>query len=134
MRFRKIFLLSVWTLILLTAFVLHNQNPGETKYFPQCAFHGISGLHCPGCGAARAIHSMLSGDILGALKNNLFLVILAPAIFWLLILDTAREFWGFKPKLKPAPAALLVLLFVLLVLYTVLRNIPGPPWDFLRPE
>ena len=134
MSYRKVFLVFIWTAIFAVTIILLKHKPEDAAFLPKCAFHGISGLHCPGCGAARAIHSILSGDILGALKNNLFLVLLAPTIFWLLILDTAREFWGFKPKLKPAPAALLVLLFVLLVLYTVLRNIPGPPWDLLRPE
>lgn len=100
---------------------------------PKCAFHGVSGLYCPGCGATRAIQSLLDGNFIGALKNNLFIVLLMPVIFWLLFLDTAREFWKWNPQLKPAPPAVLFGLFALLVIYSVLRNLPGTQWDFLRP-
>src|SRR5699024_12379685 len=39
-------------------------------HVPLCLFNHLTGLECPGCGAIRAVHALLAGDPLFALRNN----------------------------------------------------------------
>jgi hypothetical protein len=97
-------------------------NPGETRLFPPCVFHALTGLHCPGCGSLRALHRLLHGDLAGALRFNPLTVISPPV----LALLAWRKDWAARPAV--AWTALAVLL-----LYGVLRNIPAWPLSWLAP-
>lgn len=44
---------------------------------PQCLFHRLTGLDCPGCGTQRAVHAMFAGDFGRAWSSN-------PALFFAL--------------------------------------------------
>ena len=49
---------------------------------PRCAFKGLTGLDCPGCGAQRAAHALMHGRLAEAWGYNaalFFLVLLAGA-------------------------------------------------------
>ncbi len=45
-------------------------NPAETRFFPVCVFHYITGFDCPGCGTARALHAALHGRFAEAFGYN----------------------------------------------------------------
>ena len=130
---RKAFIILAWITIVAMAALLLNNDPTRTFFLPKCAFHSLTGLFCPGCGGTRALYSLLHGDFLAAIHYNLFAILLAPIIIWLLTLDTGRVFFGWKLRPKPAPAILLWILFWAMLGYGVLRNIPGQPWSWLRP-
>ena len=53
-------------------------DPVTNKYFPSCIFYKLTGLFCPGCGAQRSIHSLLTGDIIAAVHANILLVFCLP--------------------------------------------------------
>jgi len=53
-------------------------NPTDFKWFPQCPVKQLTGLSCPACGFQRAAHSLLNGDVKGALSYNYFFVIGIP--------------------------------------------------------
>jgi hypothetical protein len=54
-------------------------------WLPRCVFHELSGLHCPGCGATRALHALAHGQIMQALWCNALLVALVLALpAWIL--------------------------------------------------
>ena len=45
---------------------------------PLCLVHRLTGLDCPGCGATRAVHALLDGDLPLALRNNVLIVVALP--------------------------------------------------------
>ena len=55
-------------------------NPEECQIFPQCPFRQLTGLLCPGCGSQRAIHQLLNGHLISAIRHNAFLVVMLPWI------------------------------------------------------
>ncbi|MGI8469126.1 MAG: DUF2752 domain-containing protein [Pyrinomonadaceae bacterium] len=106
-------------------------NPVTAGFFPQCPFHALTGMNCPGCGLTRGFHALFQGDVLGALHYNLLLPIYAfifGYLFVSLILTAVRGCglswkifhpwmaWGF---------------FALLLSFAVLRNLPFYPFNLL---
>ena len=118
-------------LIILLYFFIY---PLYQQYFPKCIFHNLTGLYCPLCGTQRAISSLLHGNILLATKDNL-LVIAALTLFVFL---SAAFF--FKPRSRKninysiiySSSFLSAVLFVLVV-FTIVRNIPVYPFTLLTP-
>lgn len=94
-----------------------------TQHVPLCLFHSLTGLQCPGCGATRAVHALLTGNIVLSLRCHALLI---PAV---LLAVTAWIRWSrdrMRGMTRPAPrrATVLVVLAVVMV-YTVARNLPG---------
>lgn len=100
---------------------------------PPCPLRALTGVYCPGCGSARCLHALLRGDLALALAMNPLLVITAP----LLVLMALRA-GNLLPTWAPWERVLAVArrprmwLWVLLG-YTVLRNLPWPPFAWLAP-
>jgi Protein of unknown function (DUF2752) len=102
-------------------------DPERSRAYPQCLFHQITGLHCPGCGATRAVHALLHGHLIDALRFNPLLVIGVP----LAAIAVARRSYA-TGRLDCPPISGRAVLFVLL-LFATLRNIPGPMSGLLAP-
>lgn len=45
-------------------------DPVRTPFFPRCPLFALTGLQCPGCGTARALHAALHGRFAEALRFN----------------------------------------------------------------
>lgn len=108
-------------------------NPAQHSFYPRCLFHALTGLHCPGCGALRALHHLSRGDLQTALHFNPLVVLAAPVFLaW-----QARNFLG----KKPAPAHVNVFarpvvgwsLVALVVVFSIVRNLPFAPFTSLAP-
>jgi hypothetical protein len=125
-------------------------DPNTPGHYPMCPLKAITGLDCPGCGGLRAVHSLVHGDLAGALNHNLLAVLLfipAIAIWWALWF---RREWleaspsgtsphsgdtqaggavvAAAPWLNPSLTRRLWLsAFVVIGIFTVIRNIPGVP-------
>ena len=98
--------------------------PGSphAKWLPKCMFYHVTGLYCPGCGATRALSAMLHGDMKASLHNNLLLFPLLALIAVLIV----------KPEISlKRPVAVAIVAVVLL--FTILRNIPAAPFTYLAP-
>lgn len=75
--------LSVTTIIFLVlgavaVVVLYFLDPAQYALMPKCVFKLLTGYSCPGCGFQRAVHALLHGDVVGAVRFNLFLLVGVP--------------------------------------------------------
>lgn len=61
------------------AWVLYTFAPAGNRFYPQCVFHAVTGLDCPGCGTTRALHALLHGDVAAAFRFNPMLFVLMAA-------------------------------------------------------
>ncbi len=110
---------------------LATHKPVEGGLFPPCLFHLATGLHCPGCGGTRAAHLALSGDFLGALRQNAFFLALMPLVAIYLFTLTryaATGTWS-APKISGKKATAIIA--VLVIGFAILRNLPG--LEFMAP-
>jgi hypothetical protein len=105
-------------------------DPNQPGHYPTCPFLAMTGWYCPGCGSLRAMHDLAHGDLHGALARNPLTVLALP---FLLVTYAVwvRRLWRADPRRWAAPAWLIWAFFGLVVLYGVLRNLPG--WTWLSP-
>lgn len=127
------FLLAGFILVSIIAVVLLTQfDPNQVgNPLPACPSRWLTGLYCPGCGATRALHALLHGNIEKAFSMNPVFVLAGPIVILLFLHQTVR---------LPAGMARLVVFFSdarpwawLLIGFAVLRNFPWYPFNLLAP-
>ncbi len=113
-------------------FIDPEKSPGATM---SCFTYACTGLYCPGCGDTRALHALTHGHVIRAFDYNLlfpFIVIIL-AWYYLVGLTTLlfrrRVMW--IPQSIPKWGAIGI--GVVVVLFTVMRNIPVWPFSILAP-
>jgi hypothetical protein len=98
-----------------------------------CLFHEMTHLYCPGCGATRAVWALTKGDFgLAARQNAWFVFLILPwvaslGLVWFTRSKASGEaigVWSNRLTYVTAYAA---------IGFFVLRNVPLPVFDFLRP-
>ncbi|HOY64859.1 MAG: hypothetical protein BWY28_01835 [bacterium ADurb.Bin236] len=100
---------------------------------PACAFHSMTGLHCPGCGGLRAMHALANGRFAEAAGHNaLFVLIFLPLGAFAATLWFNRRITG-RAGLPPFPSAAAWFLVALAVIFAILRNLPFYPFTILAP-
>lgn len=64
--------------------ILYFHDPQKSGAFLPCPFHWLTGWHCPGCGAQRAMHDALHLRMAEAFGHNAALVCALPllAVQW----------------------------------------------------
>jgi hypothetical protein len=87
---------------------------------PLCPTHALLGIDCPACGSTRAVHSLLTGDLVGAASHNVLLVAALPLL----------ALWTLSRRPLVVPRWGLPALVVVLATFTVARNlaVPGLAW------
>lgn len=53
-------------------------EPSGQPFFPRCWLYQVTRLQCPGCGATRAVHSLLNGQVGEAFRLNALVVLAIP--------------------------------------------------------
>ncbi len=114
------------------ALVLYLFNPAQSAFYPFCVFHRTTGLLCPGCGSLRALHQLLHGHLLTALRYNALLVLTLPFLLWAAAHQLSCYFRHVRSRIVIRPAWVWTGLAVL-VIYAVLRNLPFSQLAFLGP-
>lgn len=114
-----------WALALLAlaGIGLRFVDAAELSAVPLCPLHALTGLHCPGCGATRALHALVRGDVALALRMNALFVGALPALALasLVRVDPARSARGWIAGAVLAAA------------FGVARNLPLEPFARLAP-
>jgi hypothetical protein len=126
----------------LTGMLIYLLPPEKGGIYPTCLFHTLTGLYCPSCGSTRALHNLMHGRILTALRFNPLVAILSiPVALYFLKLGrfalTGRTFrWRIRlirlRRMKINKETLWILLAVVL-LFWILRNIHLYPFSLLAP-
>lgn len=99
-------------------------DPARHVLYPACLFKKVTGYDCPGCGGLRALHHLLRGEVGEAFRLNALVVATLPLL-------SALAFRAWRKSAPPRPTAVLLwfwLLFALLVLFGIVRNLPL--WPF----
>jgi len=108
-------------------------NPAEHQIFPRCMFNSITGYYCPGCGSQRAIHSLLHFDFAGVVGYNFLFIPGFVLIFYHYSHPILNRFFGWKlPNIfyfKSTPW----IIFGVVILFWIARNIPFYPFSVLAP-
>jgi hypothetical protein len=114
--------------------LLYCAAPTEDSFYPRCLFHALTGLHCPGCGSTRCLHALLHGDAVQALAYNPLTVLALPFLLvWFARLGLAAA-RNKRVRSRPLPARWIRLIFVAIVVFWILRNLPWFPFDLLAPH
>ena len=104
-------------------------DPAGASFYPPCPFRALTGLYCPGCGSLRALHRLLHGDVLAAVKLNPLMVLSLP---FLMYSAGSRAVGVAQGRGLPSvflPAKWIWALLVVIILYGVWRNTPWyPAW------
>ena len=98
-------------------------DPARVSFFPPCLFHQLTGLDCPGCGAQRALHQLLHGHLIAALRLNAMFVLSLPLLAWF-----SPRFISQLLKRQPLPfnTRWLWVYLEAWVVFAIMRNLPFP--------
>jgi hypothetical protein len=108
--------------------MLYFINPNTTKV-PLCPLHAVIGLWCPLCGATRATHALLHGDVLTAVHDNALYVMGLPLLLlvwwrWCQLLSSR----GTEQSTRLLPRMLTIGIVVAALVFGVVRNLSFGAW------
>lgn len=115
---------------------LYARDPAEGGY-PLCMFHYLTGLYCPGCGTARAVHRLLHGQLLAAMRMNVLAVGMLPVLLAVVGVNSIAAWRGTAihwPRPRWAPANWRWGVVTLVIAFWLLRNVPIWPFSLLAPH
>lgn len=108
----------------LAALVVRDPHGGGS--YGICPSLLLLGVYCPGCGALRGTHDLVTGDVVEAVGHNLLLV---PALAWLAWWWLAQATSGTRLAVRgPWDSARFAYgLLAVVAVFAVVRNLPGSP-------
>lgn len=115
-------------LILLRVF-----DPATAGIFPPCPVHYLTGWYCPGCGSLRAMHALLHGNFVKAWAMNPLTVMLLPFLSYGLISEALFWMRGTRLPQPALSAGQIRVLFAVIILFGVVRNLSVQPFAWLAP-
>jgi Protein of unknown function (DUF2752) len=110
------------------ALALHVRDPHAAGSWGYCPT-ALLGFSCPLCGSLRAVNDLTHLDLAAAASSNLLLVLAIPVIVALWgrrLVACWRGGAAFRPL--SAPRAVWVALAVVVLAFTVARNLPVGAW------
>ena len=117
--------------ITVGSFAVSYFNPVTAGFFPQCPFHQLTGLNCPGCGLTRGFHALFHGDILGALHYNAMLPVYVFLIGYMLVSMFLIAVRGRGLSWKIFPPSAMYAFMIVTIIFSVARNLPFYPFNLL---
>jgi hypothetical protein len=112
--------------------IVRHAGPVPAAWCPPCLLHALTGLHCPGCGSTRLLHALAHGRLLTACGHNILIAISVPVLVPWGIVSLWR---GLRRNQPPphVPSGVARIVFVVVVVFTVARNLPWWPFILLAP-
>lgn len=108
-------------------------DPNEPGTYPVCPSLSLFGVLCPLCGGLRGMHALTQGDLVGMVSSNVFVPLVVVLGTWAWLSWMLATVGG--PRLRPPVLRnrTWVAIGVLALVYTVLRNLAGTPFEILAP-
>ncbi len=131
---RLLFLIPTLLAIAALAAFASIDLPSLGRSLPLCPLHELTGLHCAGCGSTRALHCLLHGRLLDALRFNPLFVSALPFALYLWLCWGAYALFRRRLPLPRLRIRMIVAGICLLVIFGVVRNIPYYPFTLLAPH
>ena len=103
-------------------------EPTRSGLYPPCFFHTLTGLYCPGCGSARALHQLLHGHVASAFALNPAATLFVPVLGYAYMASAARVLRGRPRRAVLVSQGWIWMALVSVVAYWVARNIPIYPF------
>jgi hypothetical protein len=101
-------------------------DPNTPGHYPLCPTRALFGLDCPGCGALRGTHDLVTGNLAGALDNNVLLVVFLPLAVVLWVRWVMRAWKGQTPAVSRAVfqrrTTVMITVLVAVLAFGVIRN------------
>lgn len=107
---------------------------GESKLYPRCTFKQATGLDCSGCGSTRAVSALAHGQIGQAFAYNALLMLTLPILSWWFLHCLVYGISGRRLWPRDIGVKWIWLLPVLIILFSVIRNLPWFPFTLLAPH
>lgn len=112
----------------LATVALHLRDPHSEGSWGICPTAAM-GFSCPGCGGLRAVNDLSNLRVLDAASSNLLFVLSLPLIAYAFVRWSHGRWTGHA--WQPSDRALkhgAIVLGVVLVVFTVMRNTPAGSW------
>ena len=106
--------------------LLRRFDPAEYSFYPKCTLFQLTGMHCPGCGATRAVGALAGGRLLDAVRYNPLLIVGGPIIA-LVVFRKVKQ--GQEAKWK----VFTICFVIVLIVFGIARNVPSPTRSILAP-
>lgn len=119
--------------VAVMAILLRVFDPASSGMFPPCPVHYLTGWYCPGCGSLRALHALLHGKFMQAWAMNPLTVMLLPFLSYGLASEAFRQIRGTGLPAPALSAGQIRTLFVVIVVFGIVRNLPVRPFALLAP-
>jgi len=134
---KKVKSAGILIIAVLTFSVLYFFNNSELQsaliFYPLCLFNTVTGLYCPGCGGLRSFHYFFHGDFWLSLRYNLLLIPVLMLTAYYLFSEFIFLFFSKKLPKFQFPVWLIITIFIVVIFYWIIRNLPGYPFCYLRP-
>lgn len=86
-QIRRHSLLYIGVVVAVVLVMLYAFDPSQQVLAPKCVFRSLTGWSCPGCGFQRAVHALLHGHVLAAVRFNPFLLLCIPYVVLLAVAE-----------------------------------------------
>ena len=120
-KMTKLIVVIVTPIVLLLAYIFREQIMLCTSVLGPCAFHEVTGWHCPGCGNTRALRALLHLHPIISLRNNPMIMLLTLTGLGFYI-EFAFDVCGKKISFMPKNQYFWLALLGLLLIFYVVRN------------
>jgi len=108
-------------------------NPLAGIFRPCCLIREMTGFYCSGCGMTTGLYSLFRGNFHKAAERNILIFTVIPAALFYLILR--KIIISFTDRYKTIYDIIVITFFIILVvIFTICRNINIPEFDVLRPH